>query len=237
MGMTFFKLGVEAMANRWKRFVYATQGFPWCMFDLLDKSMDEFIAQYNQFREQLSQCECCVDVEFSRVLLETIPCQEGASLAEDVAAVKAILKSISTRGPLSTDLVECFHGYTQNILHRWRGARVTDNVAQERVFWCMVTSAWSKFKSWVWDRYMDKSFRNRMAHFGTRSGNQYKPKSDQTPKPKKSLSKLTFASVDRMMAFSQTPPPLRKLCGRLLQLHNTGFYLPHRTIASVNSGL
>lgn len=205
MGMTFFKLGVEAMANHWKRFVYATQGFPWCMFDLLDKSMDEFIAQYNQFREQLSQCECCVDVEFSRVLLETIPCQEGASLAEDVAAVKAILKSISTRGPLSTDLVECFHGYTQNI---------------------MVTSAWSKFKSWVWDRYMDKSFRNRMAHFGTRSGNQYKPKSDQTPKPKKSLSKLTFASMDRMMAFSQTPPPLRKLCGRLLQLHNTGFYLP-----------
>ena len=65
-----------------KRFVYATQGFPWCMFDLLDKSMDEFIVQYNQFREQLSQCECC----------------EDASLAEDVAAVKAMLKSISTRG-------------------------------------------------------------------------------------------------------------------------------------------
>eukprot|EP00438_Fugacium_kawagutii_P029570 Skav206293 [mRNA] locus=scaffold5870:4298:11540:+ [translate_table: standard] len=159
---SFFRIGLEAMGEHWRRFCLPTKGMPYTLFGLADLERDEdFLVSYQNFQRQLQQCACCADLEFSTVILKFIA---PGSVVEDprvklqISRLRNFLKDLCETAPLSADLVECYHGSSQALLHRWRGVKVTDNVAQERLFWKTVATQYSKFKTWIWDHTMDKGW-------------------------------------------------------------------------------
>ena len=215
--MDYFCMTLQTMGEHWRRFCFLTQGFPWTLFQLVDLDSDEaFLDMYMKLQGQLATCEACVDLEFSSVFLTFIPkgsqLQDG-DVHEKIRKLRAFLRDVCQVGPLSSDPVECQHGFSQRLVARWRGSRPTDAVAQERIFWARVTSMYSKFKDWVWDRYMDKGFRSRLCQFGRRSSNQY---SGEKPCDKQSgKKKFTLETMERIIAFGQNLPGARRLSGIL----------------------
>lgn len=166
---------MQTMADNWRRFVLPTQTFPHCMFHLLNCEEDEtFIDEYKRLRSILEVCPQCVDLEFSTILLQFV--NLNASDEEIVCSVKQLrrfLLDISIVAPLSSDLVECMHGFTQTLLHRFRGSKPSEMVAQERVMWKTITKGFATFQKWLWNRYGDASSGRRMHRFGRASRNQY----------------------------------------------------------------
>ena len=220
LALDFFKVAVRAMGDHWKRFCHATVGFPANIFKLVDMDENDFFLEYKRLQQQANLCNGCVDVEFSRVVLDWIAPDSqlnGPGVKSAIADLQNFLADVATIGPLSTDLVECYHGYTQTSLHRWRGTRVTDNVAQERVLWHAICGAYSRFKDWVKSLYLDKHFFRRLSMFGSQSRNQHERKHDSKGKPR---SRLTLEGMDRMMACGQSLSKLRRLSGSLPEIFN-----------------
>ena len=218
VSMEYFNLAIQAMGEHWRRFSFLTMGFPWTLFQLADlESDDEFLNMYVNMQGQLAKCDKCMDIEFSSVILRFIP--EGSRVQDGnvrcrVRQLRSFLNDVCAVAPLSADKVECAHGFSQSLLHRWRGVKVTDNVAQERFFWAQVTSLFSHFKSWVWDHCMDENFKMRLSHFGQKGCNQYTVQKSDTSGGC-SRKKLSLQTMDRILAFGQSLPGLRKLSGPL----------------------
>ena len=222
----YFSLSVEAMGEHWRRFCFPTDGLPFVLFKLLDFEADDdaFLNAYFQIQEMARACGQCADLEFSTVILSFIA--HGSQVDDPgtrskIHQLRRFLNSISIYGPLSTDLVEC-------LLHTWRGSKPTDDVATERVLWSTITKMYSKFREWIWDRYFDKAFRRRISRYGMTSSNQYyRHDSDAADAAFRSTKKpgggFSFEKMDRMLAFDQELPKLRKLCGCLAILYYDKF--------------
>lgn len=223
MSQDFFRLALQAIGEHWRRFVFHTDGLPFTLFRLTDMSLCEFFQGYKKLQNCMCECAGCADVEFSTVLLSCIP-REGElndpAIRLKVQELQRFLKDMSVHAPLSTDAVECWHGYTQSMLHRFRGCKVTDPVAQERVLWASVCSSFSKFRKYMMGKYLDKYFFVRLASFGHKGCNMYTNKGyDGEAGPSTSScrrrSSLSLAKMDRMIAFDQELPGLRQLSGFL----------------------
>ena len=220
----YFSLSLEAMGEHWRRFSFPTNGFPFAFFRLLDFETDDaaFLNAYFQIQEMARACGQCADLEFSTVILSFI--DHGSQMGDPgtrskIHQLRRFLNSIAIYGPLSTDLVECAHGFMQCLLHTWRGSKPTDDVAVERVLWSTITRQYSKFREWIWDRFFDKPFRHRIGRYGMTSNNQYRRQgadADVKFRPRKKAGRgFSFEKMDRMLAFDQELPKLRKLCGYL----------------------
>ena len=228
--MEYFHLALQAMGEHWRRFSFLTMGFPWSLFRLADlDSDDEFLRMYMNIQGQMSKCDKCMDLEFSSVILGFIP--KDSKVEDDnvrckIHQLRSFLNDLCAVAPISADKVECAHGFSQALLHRWRGTKVTDNVAQERFFWAQVTSLFSQFKSWVWDHSMDAYFNKRLQHFGKKGFNQYSAeKSDKSSGCQKKRA-LSIATMDRILAFGQSLPSVRKLSGSLALTLAIGIQIP-----------
>lgn len=225
MALNFFELAIQSMGEHWRRLIFPTMGFPYLCFNLLNHDSDsECLSEYKKLQARIQVCPRCADTEFSTILLSYIDSDmqiDDPCATAKIRDVRRFLADIAIFGPLSTDLVECAHGYCQSLLHRWRGAKVNDDVAQERVMWSSVTTIFSKFQSWVWNQYADKWFKLRLAAFGQKGCNQYtssrlNPDGTNLSKTSKDVAKtFTFEKMDRMLAFGREVPKLRKLCGSL----------------------
>lgn len=215
----YFKMTLQAMGDHWRRFEFPTCGMPFLLFALVDLEPGDFLARYSQLQCQAEECPCCADIEFSTVLLRYIP--RGSQLHEAgvearVNKLKQFLADLCVFAPLSTDIVECYHGYTQCQLHRWRGQKVTDPVAQERVFWASVTKTFGAFKHWMRQRYLDTHFFRRLGRFGCPGANAYTVRSEEkAPKQRGMKPRLTVGMLDHMVSFEKDLPHQRKLCGTL----------------------
>lgn len=218
----YFHMSLQAMAENWRRLVLTTQSFPFCLFGLLDCGSDhEFLTMYARLKSAQQKCAQCCDIEFSTILLNFID-DAGDPIArgQQVTAIRRLLADTTTFAPLSSDIVECLHGYSQHLLHRWQGCKPSDPVAQERVLWVLITRAWAKLREWIWDRYGDRSSGHRMHKFGKSSRNQYSSaQGSKTCKPQPDKT-MTFEKLDRLIAFQQESSltTSRKLCGALVVL-------------------
>lgn len=176
VAQVFFTLGLQAMAENFRRFVHPTQAFPYMVFRLLDTDHDGFVAMCKQFKAKQQSCHCCVDIDFTSCLLEFIDVTTPDRARYSEKAVKDFLFDLSVHAPISSDLVECLHGFSQHVVHRWRGVRPSDPTAQERTLWTLITKAFGRFKKWMWDRFGDRHSGHRLFRFGTTSSNQYSKK-------------------------------------------------------------
>ena len=235
MANDFFRLSLQSMAENWRRFVLPTQGFPFCLFSLLNSDDDlAFLELSSKFCAKQKACPKCADVEFSTLVLKYLDVEDPLACSR-VPSLRAFLEDVCVFCPLSSDLVECVHGWSQHVLHRWRGVKPTEAVAQERVLWALITRAYERLRSWIYDRYGDAHSGHRLHKFGTLSSNQYSQKSSsaarkllcmdedgcvheaettRTPKKQADKSKsLSFEKLDRLLASDGSLPMPRKVCG------------------------
>lgn len=156
--------------------------------------------------------------------LSVIPPQsdlESQGVLLQIGRLRRFLYDLCIWAPLSSDIVECYHGFTQCQLHRWRGSKVTDPVAQERTVWYSICSAYGVFKKWVHAQFLDKWFWMRLACFGRKTSNQYTVREDGKRVAKgtcASKPSFTVCKMDRLLALEKDLPRLRKLCGDLSEI-------------------
>lgn len=250
LALQFFRMAIQAMCDSWRRFVLVTQSYPCILFNLVSLTVDKFLQEYRRLQQSLNECNECGDVEFSTPILRYIefPNIAIASLSEgDLTSLRAkaaqlqrLLFDLATVGPLTSDIVECMHGFTQNLLHRWRGSRPTDPVAAERLAWSCITKSHGKFYQWLWSQIGDRQANRRLRRFGRRSKNQYSNKQDSDiakqgrpqPNPDRMLS---FERMDRLIAHGQSTGPgmaSRKLSGYLAELERSKLNLPYFLLLS-----
>lgn len=221
----FFTLGLQAMAEDWRRFQYVTAAYPFALFAFIEFDDETFLMECANLQEKTKQCPSCVDTEFTQPLLDYIQKGPGESVAHRIAQVKALLITVATYAPISSDIVECLHGYCQQLIRTGgRGVRPTDEGAQERVVWALLTKAYEKLRSLAWDNFADAKALRRMVKFGRTSSNQYTDPSERSAtvnggrKPA-----LTLEKMDRALLFdggSSCVGKSRKLCGDLFEPHD-----------------
>lgn len=211
-------MALQAVAESWKRFVLPTQGFPWCLFRILDCDSPEALClKIQEMQSSLAACPKCVDLEFSTPILKFLSGSGSSNHDSDhMVSVKNFLDDIATHAPLSSDRVECRHGLCQHLLHRWRGVKPTDEVAAESVAWQLISRSYGKFRSFMWELYGSKCTAMRLAKFGNAACNQYtKPGSSLKSQGECRSGKMSFEKLDRLLAFEQEGSIRmpRKLCG------------------------
>lgn len=185
-----------------------TKHFPWVLFRLLSCDLCQWNGEISRLKNCHASCSRCMDVEFSTIVLDF------AKKESDFARLRFLLEDISTFCPLSTDLVECLHGYSQRLLHRWRGAKPSDPVAQERQAWSLILRSYAKLRELMWDRYGDKAMTRRIHHFGHHGRNQYSKSCVESVALKQLKQPVSLDKMDAMLAFGQTSfHAPRKLCG------------------------
>ena len=205
----FFEMCLDQIGDLWRRLVHSHASFPHKLFALCDLDHDEFLAQYRLFQGIVQQCETCADMEFTHMVLSYIPISSSpAATREKVLSLQLFLKDVATFAPMSTDLVECLHGFYQSKLHRWRGCKPTDPVAQERTTWVSITRSFGTLRKWIWDRFGDVRGRNRIARILPKGMRKCEQKYS-------SVGKITF---EDLAAGKHNRPP-RKLCGTLAVTH------------------
>lgn len=215
----YFRLALQGMGEHWRRFSFKFHGFPYPIFKLVDIENDQdFLAEYKKLQNVMTTCPKCVDCEFSTGVLNFISpecCLSEEGVSGQIGVLKRFLYSLCCNAPLSTDVVECYHGFTQCQLYRWRGCKVTDPVAQERTLWMSICSGFEKFHSWMTNRFLDKGFWTRVSTFGLKTCNQYSQHAGHHSRMQKCTNKDTFSleKLDRMVTFEQELPDLRKLSG------------------------
>lgn len=217
----YFRLTLMSMADHWRRLIFPTCSFPWILFRVLIAGSDP-VHELEQWKETKHRCHQCVDSEFSGILLDFIPVLGiPTSPSEKLQRVIRFLEDLACYAPISSDLVECLHGFSQQLLHRWRGCKPSDSGAQQMSMWASVVKSFAKLRSFVWRRHMDANFSHRVHRFGNKGVNQYTKhvgkdivnKSNQwEPRNKMSLERM-----DRLIAFGQETSMRgpRKLCGNM----------------------
>lgn len=220
----YFSLSLQAMGEHWRRLCFPTGSFPYVIFKLVEMDDAAFLREYLCLQQLMTDCHNCVDLEFSAVLLSVIPPQsdlESQGVLLQIGRLRRFLYDLCIWAPLSSDIVECYHGFTQCQLHRWRGSKVTDPVAQERTVWYSICSAYGVFKKWMHAQFLDKWFWMRLACFGRKTSNQYTVREDGKRVAKgtcASKPSFTVGKMDRLLALEKDLPRLRKLCGDLSEI-------------------
>ena len=238
VAQTFFQLAIQAMAENWRRFTLPTMSFPYTMFRLLDCELDQFREEFERLKAKKDMCCQCADLEFSTPLLSWINVSTPEAAQRSMHAVQRFLRHMSLQAPISSDLVECLHGWTQHLLHRWRGVKPSDAVAQERAMFTLITRSFGRFKKWMWERHGDQKSGYRLYRYGKASCNQYSQEKRgnadgdmaivaqkdageaKRPKPKPSTrAPLSVEKMNTLLAFEQEDSLRmpRKVCGSLVQ--------------------
>ena len=174
--MEAFVGSIVVMGEIWRRFVFERQCFPFKLWDLLGTNTDEeFLQMYRRFQDLKVQCPRCCDIEFSHPVLNMIPRSDDpldrATLTK-LDSLRALLVDLATYAPLSSDITECLHGFTQSKCHRFRGCKPTDDVAQELTLWASIVSGYQKFWEHVWSKFGDYKLNYRLHRYDKVGANQ-----------------------------------------------------------------
>ena len=223
----FFTLALEAMGEVWRRFVLAVSRTPYTLFRTMDMSHTDFLQECAALEKRSARCSQCIDMEFTTPMLEFLRARNSDQKA--VTQVQNLLRSIAVHGPISSDLVECLHGYCQRILSKGGpGTRPSDEGAQQRVLWSLLTKAFQKEEEFIHQHFGDANRNSRLAQYGRKGANQYSSRfktGDMEAECENSgkvwKARLSIGKMDRLLAFGQGAsdlPKARKLCGALPQL-------------------
>ena len=228
----FFHLSLQAASEDWRRFVFSMEKFPHDTFRLVDLDRQNFLRVYDDLRRRAEKCPHCVDLEFTWPILQYIQVPYGtnaedldAATAKKIDRVQHFLQSVTTFAPLSSDLVECLHGYCQRLIRQGGGGcRPSDQTAQERVLWSLITKAYAKVRAFVWDKLGDAKGFRRLFRFGNVSSNQYTKEIGSNSRKSYSGNSVSFAKMDTMLAYNQNCEMRkpRKLCGLSAQTQTIG---------------
>ena len=126
---TTFSLALQAITDSWRRFSLPMESYPFILFNLCGVEHKEFLEEYFRTQKHAQACKTCCDLEFSHPILHFIaPGSDWDSplVKSKVLSIQHMLDDIRCYTPISSDPVECLHGYTQNLLHRWRGCKPSD---------------------------------------------------------------------------------------------------------------
>ena len=214
-----FQMALQQIGEVWRRFYHEYQRFPFKMFRLAETPKADFMREYRLLQKEGESCGKCVDLEFSAVLLTYIPATEADDSAVTqlkVTHLQEFLKDVAVFSPLSTCLVECLHGALQSRLHRFRGVKPTDAIAKEITTLDKVTSAYGRFKDYMWGRLGDRRAFNRLHAYNQHKGNQYASSKGGSPEDDSQEGcrrGLTTNDLDRMLESGLMPSAPRKLCG------------------------
>ena len=205
----YFNICIGSMAECWRRLVLPTLFFPWKIFRLLSLDTDRWPEEISKYKDTKKACPHCVDYEFPTMILDFLDGGHGSD--EDVSSfvqIERFLWDVATYAPISSDLVECMHGFAQATLHRFRGSKPSDEVAQERMVWRCVTRSYSKLRDFLWCKYGDRNMGHRIHRFGKRGHNQYTQQCEandscQPPERKRARMSMSVAKMDALLACSQ----------------------------------
>ena len=111
-----FQMCLLEMGDCWKRFVHDLDRYPFKTFCLLDCSTpEEVLGRCAMIRAQMEACSNCIDVEFTAQILAFLDSRQGnEELLSRARIVQEFLMDIAIFVPISSDQVECCHGFHQN---------------------------------------------------------------------------------------------------------------------------
>ena len=206
----------------WSRGHFCKQGFPYKIFDLLElESHDDFLNKYRDMQQAMSECTDCFDIEFSQPLLSFIPqTLAGEQLHSRVIRLKRFLHDVSVFVPISSDSVECIHGFFQSKIHRFRGRKVSDPSAQELSLWSTITTSYKVFWDSLWQELGDPQAKRRMYRFDTKGMNQYTDPSKRKVQKLKAgqASVWTLGNMDKVCEQEKLSKKPKKLSGHLVKI-------------------
>ena len=201
--MEAFISAILVMGEIWRRFVYERDCFPFKLWNLLTtKSDQEFLEMYCRFQKVKVQCPVCCDIEFTHPFLNILP-ESGSddplndATASKIRAMKALLLDLSIFTPLSSDLVECLHGFSQAKCHRFRGCKPSDDVATELTLWSSIVSSFKSFREHVWSKLGDYKINFRLHRLDKRGSNGFSRANAENPdktKYKKGATRSVWSS-------------------------------------------
>ena len=217
-----FVMSLGVMGELWRRFTFDKQCCPFQIFALLDTSSDEeFLQLYQKFQQTMDICPQCVDLEFSTVILQQIPpraCHRDEFVKRRIASILDLLRDLATFTPISSDLVECLHGFQQAKLHRFRGRKPTDHAAQEIAMLASIQSTYKQFWQFAWSRLGDKFATRRFPGFDRKGVNQYSDRDkyleERQHHKRKSIWKME--NMDRIVEKPDVVKKPRQLSGNLV---------------------
>lgn len=186
--------------------------------------------KYREMQRMMAECRDCFDLEFSQAVLSFIP--EDLAAAEVQTRVKQLkyyLFDVSVFTPISSDAVECVHGYCQSKLHRFRGRKHSDDGAQELTLWSTITRAYQRFWDVLWNELGDKEARHRLFRYGAKGCNQYTPLANRKVTHSSKSSRWNMIDLDKVCSLEGTAKKPKKLSGYLAQLNgrNCKDNMPH----------
>ena len=142
---------------------------------------------------------------------------QGQEAMHRVASLRDFLVDLAIFARITADIVENLHGFCQAKLHRFRGMKPTEPVAQEVTLWGSITASFRAFRNSLWERIGDKVANNRLHRYGKQGQNQYS-KFKENPQMKKPSSQIALPLFKLDMACAATPPKPKKLSGYLVPL-------------------
>ena len=219
VGMDYFRMCIEPMGDNWRRLVLPTQHFTWIMFTLLAVNQEQWPQEIARLKSLKTACYECTDAEFSSILLDLDSMEDSDS--ESLVRLRFFLEDVAAMSPISSDLVECLHGYSQHLLHRWRGCKPSDPVAQERTLWALILRSYAKLREYLWDKHGDVNFGHRIHKYGKKSSNQYTvvlPESERLQKKASDKMPLSREKLESMLESGLRMKAPRKLCGAMAKL-------------------
>ena len=135
LAATCFQLVIFGASDIWRRLCFPVQTFPFVLFSLVHcANPTDFICKWTKFRSILKECIGCVDVGFSKPLLQSVDFAvlKPEEKANQVRDLQRMLRDVMVTCPLATDTVENLHGQHQHMFHRFRGRRPGHQAAAEQ---------------------------------------------------------------------------------------------------------
>lgn len=225
---------IMVMGEIWRRFVLERKCFPFRLWELVaKKSNEEFLLLYREFQQMKKDCPECCDAEFSYPILTMIAevdTETAVVTQQKISAIRSLLHDLSIYSPLSSDVVECLHGFSQAKCHRYRGCKPSDSAAQQLTLWASIISSYKQFRSYMWQRLGDFKVNFRLHRFDRQGSNQWSDtKEQQRSKYKKGATASVWSKKENLgkiarasTGFVRTP---RALSGSLFVLHCKSFLL------------
>lgn len=161
----YFVMVVTQIGDVWRRFCHKRDSFPYILWQLCDAEGSALIDLTREMQRRAADFPCCVDPEFSGVLLQMLPSPvepENNEHLERIKQVQSFLQDVSVFCPVSTDATEALHGFAQGKLHRFRGCKPTDEVAKEITIWSKITSSYHLLRKVIWSRTGDPQALRRL---------------------------------------------------------------------------
>lgn len=213
---------IMLMGEVWRRFVFDRDCFPFRLWKELSGtySTEEFLEQYSRLQDMKHACPKCFDSEFSHPILEFIPQPHDPHHPETILQVDALrhlLGDLASFAPLSSDIVECLHGFYQKKVHRHCGAKPSDPIAQQVTLWASILSSYRSFWQSLWKKAGDFKINFRIHRFGRKGCNQWSDDASKKANQGESRfegatgeSKSMFQRIADIPASRKKP---RRICG------------------------